>query len=142
MPASFRVSGSIVHEKFDDETVIVNLDSGCYYNLQGCADRVWTLVAAGCSEPVIVEEICRGYEGSPALMTAATLGFLNHLAIEQLVERCEGEGAAAPAAGASAASPFVVPVLQKFTDMEELLRLDPIHEVDKLGWPSKVQRPA
>jgi len=32
--------------------------------------------------------------------------------------------------------------LQKYTDMEELLQLDPIHEVDKFGWPSAKPRVA
>jgi hypothetical protein len=27
--------------------------------------------------------------------------------------------------------------LQKFTDMQELLLLDPIHEVDERGWPHR-----
>jgi hypothetical protein len=26
-------------------------------------------------------------------------------------------------------------MLQKFTDMQDLLLLDPIHEVDESGWP-------
>ena len=32
---------------------------------------------------------------------------------------------------------FEKPVLQKHTDMQELLLLDPIHEIDEKGWPSK-----
>jgi len=32
--------------------------------------------------------------------------------------------------------PFVKPILQKYTDMADLLLLDPIHEVDAgQGWP-------
>jgi len=31
---------------------------------------------------------------------------------------------------------FNVPVLNKYTDMQDLLLLDPIHEVDATGWPS------
>jgi len=30
---------------------------------------------------------------------------------------------------------FEKPKLQKFTDMQDLLLLDPIHEVDEAGWP-------
>ncbi len=32
---------------------------------------------------------------------------------------------------------FTNPVLEKFTDMADLLLLDPIHEVDESGWPNK-----
>jgi hypothetical protein len=31
---------------------------------------------------------------------------------------------------------FNAPVLNKYTDMQDLLLLDPIHEVDATGWPS------
>ena len=43
------------------------------------------------------------------------------------------DGEAAAPAGAPA---FVVPTLEKYTDMEALLLADPIHEVDEAaGWP-------
>jgi hypothetical protein len=34
---------------------------------------------------------------------------------------------------------FVSPVLEKFSDLQELLLLDPIHEVDEEGWPHKAE---
>jgi hypothetical protein len=30
---------------------------------------------------------------------------------------------------------FVAPCLHKYTDMQELLLIDPIHDVDDYGWP-------
>jgi hypothetical protein len=63
--------------------------------------------------------------------------------IDQLVAEALVDAEPAPEAGddmtaASAAAPqeFVEPLLQKYTDMEEMLLLDPIHEVDEHGWPS------
>jgi hypothetical protein len=32
---------------------------------------------------------------------------------------------------------FHTPTLAKFTDMQDLLLLDPIHDVDKTGWPAR-----
>ncbi|HEY9704008.1 MAG TPA: PqqD family protein, partial [Allocoleopsis sp.] len=32
--------------------------------------------------------------------------------------------------------PFAQPLLEKYTDMQDLLLLDPIHEVDEIGWPN------
>ena len=31
--------------------------------------------------------------------------------------------------------PFVPPTLEKYTDMQDLVLLDPVHEVDERGWP-------
>ncbi len=32
---------------------------------------------------------------------------------------------------------FCLPIIEKYTDLEELLLLDPIHEVDESGWPKQ-----
>ena len=37
--------------------------------------------------------------------------------------------------GQAVKTPFVRPVLQKFTDMQDILLLDPIHEANDMGWP-------
>jgi hypothetical protein len=37
----------------------------------------------------------------------------------------------------AAAQPYQEPKLGKYTDMQELLLLDPVHEVDEAGWPNK-----
>ncbi len=31
--------------------------------------------------------------------------------------------------------PYTSPVLETFSDMQEILLLDPVHDVDKAGWP-------
>jgi hypothetical protein len=41
-------------------------------------------------------------------------------------------GASPPAPPADALEP---PALEKFTDMQDLILLDPVHEVDERGWP-------
>jgi len=42
---------------------------------------------------------------------------------------------ASPARQDAARPAFEPPVLTTFSDMQELLWLDPIHEVDDAGWP-------
>jgi hypothetical protein len=31
--------------------------------------------------------------------------------------------------------PFVAPRLERYTDMQEIILLDPVHKVDSQGWP-------
>ncbi len=33
-------------------------------------------------------------------------------------------------------TPFQIPVLDVYSDMQDLLLLDPIHDVDETGWPT------
>jgi hypothetical protein len=43
-----------------------------------------------------------------------------------------------PASNGHAKPSFNPPLLNKYSDMQELLLLDPIHDVDEAGWPKPV----
>jgi hypothetical protein len=34
----------IISEEMDDETVVINLESGCYYSLNAAATKIWEAV--------------------------------------------------------------------------------------------------
>jgi len=143
MNRSFRVKPSVVHEQFNDEIVIVNLDSGAYYSAQNVANVIWTLVGDGLSQADILGRIRAGYSGDGGEISSATAAFLDRLVEEGLVDQHDlaetgnGQPGDAPAASAKA---FSTPLLVKYTDMEMMLLLDPIHEVDQEGWPT-VRKP-
>ena len=77
-------------------------------------------------------------------MQAVVQQFVAELLRENLVVGEEAKGAESPwnqpmpaQAGYQTQRPgFVPPSLHKYVDMQELLLLDPIHEVDETGWPS------
>ena len=75
------------------------------------------------------------YQADASVAAAAVQALVTALAAEDLVQPT-GEAAAQPAYSNGQRAPFVAPVLQKHTDMQDLLLLDPIHEVDETGWPS------
>ena len=128
----------MVHEQFGDETVIVNLDTGCYYSVQGVGDAIWEWVIAGGSRDGIVQRVISEYSGDPAQLAEQTRAFLDQLVDEALVDPAAAEPD--DAVNGSYTMPgekkiFVAPSVEKYTDMEELLQLDPVHEVDLYGWP-------
>jgi hypothetical protein len=128
----------VVHERFGTETVVVNLDSGVYYSLDGVGDTIWALAVAQCPESEIIGRLVATTEGDSALVAEAITGFFDDLIAEALLDATPCAEPIAPAAtetGAAAVA-FIAPTLRKYTDMEELLQLDPIHEVDEVGWPS------
>jgi len=137
MARVFKIKASTVHERFGDESVIVNLDSGSYYSAQGAADFVWALIAGGTSESQILDRVAAEFSGDRGEITQTVTEFLEHLISENLVDAVTTDASDAPApGGAAGGKAFLAPSLQKYTDMEELLRLDPIHEVDEVGWPT------
>jgi hypothetical protein len=133
--ASYKRKPSVVHERFDDETVIVNLETGCYFSLEGAGDAIWALVVDGLSQDDAVAQLCAAYDGGEAVIRAETDAFLAKLMAEKLIEPTDAAAGSAAQTAAGPARPWATPAIQKYTDMEEMLQLDPIHEVDEMGWP-------
>ncbi|HWR58248.1 MAG TPA: PqqD family protein [Thermodesulfovibrionales bacterium] len=141
----FRINTSkVIHETIDGETVIVNLDSGSYYSLDATGADIWGLID-GCVNVVgIVEWVAGRYRGDRGEIEKAVYQFMNELQQEALIVIDEtGESwSDADHSGCYTVNPgqhsedFVSPVLHKYTDMQDLLLLDPIHDVDEAGWPS------
>jgi len=129
-------SPAVSSETFDDEVVIVNFDTGKYHSVQGTGVVIWRMVESGAGRSEIAARVQAEHDGDPAEIAAAVESFLAHLAAESLIVAFEGEPAeVAPPSGLAARTPFRAPVLNTFSDMQELLWLDPIHEVDESGWP-------
>jgi len=130
---------AVVHEVFDDEVVIVNLDSGDYYSLSEAGVECWNCVVAGFSIDETIESVRSRYEGNHNLIRKSTINLFEQLEEEKLVVPLTG--ARGPPADRPVDRPdgekpiFVSPVLTPYSDMRDLLLIDPIHEVDEAGWP-------
>jgi hypothetical protein len=141
----FRINTpKVIHETIDGETVIVNLDSGNYYSLDAIGADIWDSVGKGVSVDHIIEDISCRYSGKREEIERAVRLFVNGLLQESLISPLESGDAERRAAYEPVATctppdglrPFTAPTLQKYSDMQELLLLDPIHEVDETGWPN------
>jgi hypothetical protein len=133
-------SPRVIHESFEQELVIVNLDTGRYYCLQEAGVPIWSALSTGASAQEIAEIISETFEADGETLTRAIRDLVNDLLDEQLIvvraTEATGDRAARRAPLTDGAKrPFLAPTLQKYTDMQDLLLLDPIHEVDASGWP-------
>jgi Coenzyme PQQ synthesis protein D (PqqD) len=134
-------SPGVVHESFVDEAVIVNLNNGAYYSLDKAGLAIWNLILAGASIGEIVDHVGGRYAAARADILAAVLELISTLRREDLIGPADAAKPAGKAADVNSnggeKTAFEPPVLNKFTDVEDLLVLDPIHEVDAAGWPQK-----
>jgi hypothetical protein len=132
----------VVHETIDGETVIVNLENGVYYSLRDSAVDVWNMIEGGANAEELLGMLLSRYEGSRDEIQGAVTDLLVELQEEGLVRvSATKSSSGSPATGAPSGSKtsFVRPRLEKYSDMQELLLLDPIHEVDEDGWPNKAE---
>jgi hypothetical protein len=135
-------SPGVIFEGFEDETVVINLDSGHYYTLDTVGAIIWKRLCESASLARIAAELKRDFDGDGAAIEQAVRDFVGLLLGEQLVRpaldaTAANGSAGAPARPATAAKPaFHAPELGKYNDMAEMLLLDPVHDVDGAGWPS------
>jgi Coenzyme PQQ synthesis protein D (PqqD) len=137
----FRPSGRIIHEMIEGEVIIVHLDTGSYYSLRESGAIAWESLARGSDVETVVEALGAHYDSSPGQMRPAIQRLTEELASEGLIEASNETDGAAPVArsraqvGNGIRPAFAPPVLEKHTDMQDLILLDPVHEVDARGWP-------
>jgi len=131
----------VIHETIDGEVIIISLASGNYYSVKGCGADVWDVIQhSNQTAPEIVAEVARLFGRSAAEVEASVVRFLEDLRTEGLIAGDEGQHggptlAVASANGRAPSQAFEPPVLEKYTDMQDLVLLDPVHEVGATGWP-------
>ena len=127
----YSIPAPIAHETLDGEVVILDQESGTYFSLTGAGAAIWEHIVAGADDAQIVAACETAFDGAVAEEVTALLA---RLVTDKIVVAHEGAGSGAAPAGAERA-PWVSPKLDRFTDLQSLLLLDPIHDVDESGWP-------
>lgn len=130
----------VVMESFEGELVLVQMKSGNYYSLQGSAPLIWDLIDRGSSLEQIGDLLVARHGEDAGEIRRSVRNLVEELVAESLIVPL----ASAPSPTSPEApgpldldKPFVLPVLERYTDMQELLLLDPIHDVDETGWPRR-----
>lgn len=129
----------VVSEVFDAETVVVDLVAGRYYAFNAAATAIWSRLAARPTLDEVAAQLAPVFGGVERARTEVA-PFLERLVEAGLVFPCGGERdeAADPAAigpPSVAAAPLPPADFEVYTDLEDLLILDPIHDLDESGWP-------
>jgi Coenzyme PQQ synthesis protein D (PqqD) len=141
---------TVVAEVVEGEVILINLETGNYYSLGGSGAVVWELVDTGRDREQLLAAAEASFEGEPTAIRESVADLVDQLVAEGLVVADEAAPGTAPAAtnGTSPAPanraahervPFEAPALGKYTDMQEFILLDPIHDIAEAGWPQPAQ---
>jgi hypothetical protein len=125
-------------EIFDEEVLAINLSNGHYHSIRGTGVEMWKLLISGSDAAQIVQAMHATYGTDRVTLAADVEGFVRQLVAAGLL--VEDAGAASVAPVASVRSPdtagYSPPIFESHADMQELLLIDPIHDVDvQVGWP-------
>jgi hypothetical protein len=136
-------SPDVVQEELEGEVIVVHLVSGSYYSLTKSGAEVWKRLLSGQTAEEIVDQLTALTDGTRPVIGPAVEQFVADLVTEQLLVPVTGTEAPPVLANATpgARTPFEPPRFEKFTDMQELLLVDPIHEVAEAGWPLQPNSP-
>jgi len=125
------------------EAILIHFERGHYFSAAGSGVWILERVLGGDSAPRIAAAFARHFALDPERAQRLVSALLEQLVAEDLfavVERTElAEHLTLPSeptgSAPDAVATFDEPRLVKFTDLEDLLVLDPIHDVIATGWP-------
>lgn len=139
-------SAQIIHEIIDGEAIIIHLGKGYYYSLDKTGTTIWNLIAQETSWKQLVQNLSEQFSCEPPSVEETITEFIRELREEELILSQESADQVDNSLFAKKAMTndaenghfaFEKPILQKFTDMQDFLLVDPIHEVNETGWPHR-----
>jgi hypothetical protein len=125
----------VMSETIDGETIIIHLGTGSYYSLQQVGADVWSAISRGANHDQLVDEVVGRYDVTRDDAEPAITALVSELKGEDLILSSENGASYQPIEAASEREAFASPTLEKHTDMQDIILLDPVHEVDDRGWP-------
>jgi hypothetical protein len=137
----------VVHETIEGETIAMNLRDGNYYSFDGIGPAIWELITLSVPLPELIRRLSETFQLPDEAIVGMTKPFIEELVENDLIiadsmenmkelmpekleffrEHCSGHTARKP-------------VFHRYSDMRDILLLDPIHDVDAVGWPEPKQR--
>lgn len=125
----------IASEIFDGELVIANYQSGLYYSISVEGSWIWQGLAHGLTAPQIAQWLSGHFGSQAAELQALVEDFISRLALEGLVRAAPEADTLLAELPPLTGSLFSQPAIERFDDLQQLLLLDPVHDVDLAGWP-------
>jgi hypothetical protein len=130
----FADTGRFPNDTIDGETVLIDAEKGHLFLFTGIGPQIWQRLGSGMTPDTLVDEVASRYGESAA---APTRTFLEALEGAEML-RSDAPSDQSPAPAVSWPSAFVVPALEQYDQIADIISMDPIHEVDSSkGWPHR-----
>ena len=128
--------GTFSSEIIDGELILLNRYEGIYYSAGGSIAEIWPMLVSGASLASVIDEAKQMFDGKPEGIAAEILGLVKTLVEENIVFQIP-PGESAEVRSGTPARPFAPFNFEKYADLQDILTLDPLHDVDVVsGWPT------
>jgi hypothetical protein len=127
----------VTHDRLGDEVIIINVGTGSYYSGSGPAADIWSLFVQGTSLAEATSKLASEYSCDEHDILRDVDRCVGYLLDRGLLRQSDHTAPAQAdlALPQSVRTGWNVPDFDEYTDMWDLIKLDPIHEADDVGWP-------
>lgn len=130
-----QANTKVFAEEFDGEIVLIDVENGLYFSLAGAAADLWRSFTPAREPETVLAAMASSLQGADP---KALQDLMAQMQTHGLLVTAPPVDSATLAPLVFAASHFQPPVLQVFSDLAELIVIDPVHEVDATGgWPMR-----
>ena len=129
-------SKNISWERVDDEVIAIQLETGRYYNLLNTSAEIWSLLAEGATIESLFAAFSKLFPGNESIL----------IEIESFIQECtkaklllideEIKTELIDHKILTLPETWVTPQLIEYSDLQDLILVDPIHDVEESGWPN------
>lgn len=123
-------------ELFDGEVVIAHYGTGLYFSISASGALIWQGLRHGLSAAEAAQWLAGHFVAEADGIPAQVDAFVATLVGRQLLIEV-GERERAGDLPAIVLAAWQEPALDSFDDLQELLLLDPVHDVTEAGWPHR-----
>ncbi|MGH2872191.1 MAG: PqqD family protein [Solirubrobacteraceae bacterium] len=124
----------VIEETFDGEVTLVHLRTGIFYGMNATGSALWRQIEQGRTPETVARVLAEAYGVSRGTVEADIAPLIAELVDDQVLVPAEAEADVPPS---QAGGLWCAPAAERYSDMADLLKLDPIHDLraDYAGWP-------
>ena len=124
----------VIEETFDGEVTLVHLRTGIFYGLNATGSALWRQIEQGRTPETVARVLAEAYGVGREAVEADIAPLIAELVDDEVLVPADAQADVPPP---RADGPWSAPAAERYSDMAELLKLDPIHDLraDYAGWP-------
>ncbi|MBP7832249.1 MAG: PqqD family protein [Candidatus Levybacteria bacterium] len=140
----FKINPDIVYDTIGGEVILLDIEKGNYYQLKNEAVQVWDELMNRkiSSATMVADSLSKSGAYSSNEILESIIPFIDELESEHILLEIKesNENTSLSRVKGKVKRKFPTPVLLKYTDMQSILLLDPIHDTYDKGWPNKKRK--